>query len=52
MFYSMDQYEKAAESLEKALAMSPETHWIHLQLGDTYFYGLIIRYDLRLQSWF
>lgn len=40
MFYGMDQYEKAAESLEKALAMSPQTHWLHLQLGNTYFYGL------------
>lgn len=40
MFYGMDLYAEAAESLEKALAMSPQTHWLHLKLGDTYFYGL------------
>ena len=40
MFYAMDQYEEAAEALEQALAMSPKTHWVQLQLGDTYFYGL------------
>jgi tetratricopeptide (TPR) repeat protein len=40
MFYKLDLYEEAAESLEKALAMSPQTHWIHLKLGDIYFYGL------------
>ena len=40
MFYGMDQYEDAAVALKQALAMSPQTHWIQLQLGDTYFYGL------------
>ncbi len=40
MFYGMDLYEDAADSLEKALAISPRTPWIHLKLGDTYFYGL------------
>jgi tetratricopeptide (TPR) repeat protein len=40
MFYAMNQYEKAAEALENALAMSPQTNWINLKLGDTYFYGL------------
>ena len=40
MFYGMDLYAEAAESLDKALAMSPQTHWLHLKLGDTYFYGL------------
>lgn len=40
MFYGMDLYAEAAESLEKALAMSPQTHWLNLKLGDTYFYGL------------
>ena len=40
MFYGMDQYEQAAESLEQALDLSPGTHWISLELGNTYFYGL------------
>jgi len=40
MFYGLDLYEEAVDSLEIALEMSPQTHWLHLKLADTYFYGL------------
>ena len=40
MFYGMDLYAKAAESYEKAIALSPQTAWLLVKLGDTYYFGL------------
>ncbi len=43
MFYGMDRYEEAAESLEAALNQGANAPWIYLKLANTYFYGLKLR---------